>query len=512
MGRNLSNLYISESFQYLVQTSGSEFQNGLGTKLTGSYDITVANAGTATSALVAVTSVSSSYAAFATTASYALNVLPPINTGSFVITASATNATTTFTKADGSTFNTTINNVSNASSASVAVSSSYALQATSASYSNNSTSASYSLSSTTSSYSISSLSASYSNLSTSASYANIATSASYALNTTSAETASYATNFTASNILITGLATVTSASITYLTTIYETASVIYSSGSNIFGDASNDIQTLYGTVDIKTGPLLVTGSMNISGSINMVNGTDLVTHHVKAPASNGVEIQNNTGGVVGLFGAGGSLGTTFYGQVNGTTFSGSLQGTASYAINALSASYSNNSTSASYALSSSYAETGGTGTLNPIGLITMYGGSSAPSGWLLCDGVAYNRTTYSALYSVIGDSFGNGDGTTTFNVPNYQGRMPIGAGSGSGLTPRSLAVTGGLETHTLTVAQMPPHSHSVSIPTVTSGGNSPRSGPGFEINTITYDTTLVGNAESFPIMNPFLGINFIIKY
>jgi hypothetical protein len=82
----------------------------------------------------------------------------------------------------------------------------------------------------------------------------------------------------------------------------------------------------------------------------MVNGTDLVTHHVKAPASNGVEIQNNTGGVVGLFGAGGSTGTTFYGQVNGTTFSGSafsgsLAGTASYAI---SASYALNATSASY--------------------------------------------------------------------------------------------------------------------------------------------------------------------
>lgn len=352
MGRNLSNLYISQSFQYLVQTSGSEFQNGLGTKLTGSYDITVANAGTATSALVAVTSVSSSYAAFATTASYALNVLPPINTGSFVVTASVTNATTTFTKADNSTFNTTINNVVNASSASVAISSSYALQATSASYSNNSTSASYSLSSTTSSYSINGLSASYSDLST---------SASYALNSTTATTASYATNFTASNILITGLATVASASITYLTTIYETASVIYSSGSNIFGDASNDVQTLYGTVDIKTGPLLVTGSVNVTGSIIMVNGADIVTHHVKAPATNGVEIQNNTGGVVGLFGAGGSTGTTFYGQVNGTTFSGSLQGTASYATNALSASYSNNSTSASYAINATSASY-----LNPL--------------------------------------------------------------------------------------------------------------------------------------------------
>jgi hypothetical protein len=75
-----------------------------------------------------------------------------------------------------------------------------------------------------------------------------------------ADTASFATNFTASNILITGLATVASASITNLTVIYETASVIYSSGSNQFGDASNDVQTFYGTADFKTGPVRLTGS------------------------------------------------------------------------------------------------------------------------------------------------------------------------------------------------------------------------------------------------------------
>lgn len=89
----------------------------------------------------------------------------------------------------------------------------------------------------------------------------------------------------------------------------------------------------------------VTGSVSTTGDINMVNGTNLVTHHVKAPAVNGVEIQNNSGGVVGLFGAGGSLGTTFYGQVNATAFSGSgalISGvvsssyalTASFALNA----------------------------------------------------------------------------------------------------------------------------------------------------------------------------------
>lgn len=109
-------------------------------------------------------------------------------------------------------------------------------------------------------------------------------------------------------------------------------------GSNYIGDSSiTDTGTL---VTINSGTT-ITGSVNITGSVTMVNGADLITHHVKAPAVNGVEIQNNGAGVVALFGAGGSLGTTFYGQINGTTF----VGTASLA------------TSASYAATASYVAT-----------------------------------------------------------------------------------------------------------------------------------------------------------
>jgi hypothetical protein len=79
-----------------------------------------------------------------------------------------------------------------------------------------------------------------------------------------AATSSYATNFN-----VAGTLSATSASITYLTTIYETASVIYSSGSNQFGDASNDIQTFYGAAEFKTGPVRLTGSA--VGNINALN-------------------------------------------------------------------------------------------------------------------------------------------------------------------------------------------------------------------------------------------------
>jgi len=65
----------------------------------------------------------------------------------------------------------------------------------------------------------------------------------------------------------------------------------------------------------------------------------------------------------------------------------------------------------------------------PAGMITMYGASSAPSGWLLCQGSAVSRTTYSKLFAVIGTSFGIGDGSTTFNLPNFNEASPVGIGT-----------------------------------------------------------------------------------
>lgn len=64
--------------------------------------------------------------------------------------------------------------------------------------------------------------------------------------------------------------------------------------------------------------------------------------------------------------------------------------------------------------------------ITPAGVIQAYGGSSAPQGWLICDGSAVSRTTYAALYAAIGTAFGAGDGSTTFNLPNAKGRMLVG--------------------------------------------------------------------------------------
>lgn len=104
------------------------------------------------------------------------------------------------------------------------------------------------------------------------------------------------------------------------------------------------------------------------------------------------------------------------------------------------------------------------------GMILPYAGSAAPTGWLLCDGSAINRTTYSALFTKLSTTYGAGDGSTTFNIPDFRGRIPVGYGAGSGLTNRSLGASGGFETHTLATNELPSHNHGVTDPGHTHGG------------------------------------------
>lgn len=85
-------------------------------------------------------------------------------------------------------------------------------------------------------------------------------------------------------------------------------------------------------------------------------------------------------------------------------------------------------------------------------------------GFLACDGSAVSRTAYAALFAVIGTIWGAGDGATTFNVPDLRGRAPIGAGTGTGLTARTVGQSVGEETHLLVTAEMPVHNHAVSDP------------------------------------------------
>ncbi len=116
--------------------------------------------------------------------------------------------------------------------------------------------------------------------------------------------------------------------------------------------------------------------------------------------------------------------------------------------------------------------------LVPAGIMLDYAGISAPSGYLLCDGTAVSRATYTDLFSAIGTVWGVGDGATTFNVPDFRGRVSVGAGTGSGLTSRTLADTDGEEDHELLTAEMPAHTHvqNAHTHTVTDPGHTHAAG------------------------------------
>ena len=115
----------------------------------------------------------------------------------------------------------------------------------------------------------------------------------------------------------------------------------------------------------------------------------------------------------------------------------------------------------------------------PIGLVQLWPKSTAPnSSWLVCDGSAISRSTYSDLYTAIGVTYGTGDGSTTFNLPDFRARVPVGYNSGgiddnsdgsNDRSSRTLASTGGKESVSLTTSQLPTHTHTN---TLTNNGTS----------------------------------------
>lgn len=105
----------------------------------------------------------------------------------------------------------------------------------------------------------------------------------------------------------------------------------------------------------------------------------------------------------------------------------------------------------------------------PAGAIIQWAGATAPVNWLLCDGTAVSRTTYASLFAAVGTTYGTGDGSTTFNLPDLRGRVPVGKNGGSFGT---LGASGGAETVTLDSNNLPAHSHSFSATTNTTGGHT----------------------------------------
>ncbi len=158
-----------------------------------------------------------------------------------------------------------------------------------------------------------------------------------------------------------------------------------------------------------------------------------------------------------------------------------------------------------------------------VGEIRMFAGNFAPGGWAFCDGQLLAVSQNDALFSLLGTIYG-GDGETTFGLPDLRGRLPIHAGSGPGLSPRQLGSRAGSENVTLTVNQMPSHSHQMqgSADTATETrplGNVTGSNVPLDIYFQNPPTTVAmassaisntGGSRSHTNLMPYLCIHFII--
>jgi microcystin-dependent protein len=159
-----------------------------------------------------------------------------------------------------------------------------------------------------------------------------------------------------------------------------------------------------------------------------------------------------------------------------------------------------------------------------VGEIRMFGGNFAPAGWMFCAGQLLPIAENETLFQLIGTTYG-GDGQSTFQLPDLQGRVPIHMGQGSGLSNRILAESGGTEAVTLTSQQLGAHTHPAKC---SSGGGSPASDPSTALwqpsDSTQYSnaastgfigggipTTPAGGSQPHENMIPFLCVSYIIS-
>jgi microcystin-dependent protein len=153
-----------------------------------------------------------------------------------------------------------------------------------------------------------------------------------------------------------------------------------------------------------------------------------------------------------------------------------------------------------------------------VGEIRMFAGNFAPAGWMFCEGQLLPISEYETLFNLIGTTYG-GDGQSTFALPDLRGRVPIHFGNGF-----TLAETGGAETITLTMSQIPAHSHALLASSSPGTSNTPVSNLTAEsasINTYIQDVTnsnmspsavtSVGGSQPHDNFQPYLCVDFIIS-
>jgi len=155
-----------------------------------------------------------------------------------------------------------------------------------------------------------------------------------------------------------------------------------------------------------------------------------------------------------------------------------------------------------------------------LGMIIIVPYNFAPRGWAFCQGQILPIAQNTALFSLIGTTFG-GNGQTTFALPDLRGRVPNGAGQGPGLSNYDLGQVGGTESTTLTINQMPQHLHTVTPNCTNNASTATKPAGNFPSAADAYNsaadqvmgatnTSIAGGSQPFPNLGPYLTLNFCI--